>query len=321
MVAWWLRAVTVWNVGLWLVWMLWAWPRSVPMALVGTLLFAVAGRIWMASQFLCLQWVRHSTGEPPLPWSVVARAWNAECHISLRAFGWNMPWKEYEPPDALPDQSNAKAGVVLVHGWMCNRAVWADAMRVLQAQGIPCVAVSMPILLHRIGTGRDRIDTAAQRMQQATGWRPVVVAHSMGGLMVRDWLRSLSSADVPHRPAAVITVGSPHHGTWMARWAWGANVLQMRPNSAWLQALAAEEAQPHSAARQVRWHCMASDADNVVMPGQTAFLPHAHNEWLHGMAHVEMLYAPRLWAVVQQELEAASQAGAQIPQTAKENAA
>lgn len=213
----------------------------------------------------------------------------------------------------MPERATGSAGVVLVHGWLCNRAMWTDALRQLRAAGVPCIAVSMPLWLHPIGTGRQVLDAAAQRMQVATGRRPVVVAHSMGGLVVRDWLRSLADADLPQRPQQVVTVGSPHYGTWSARLALGANVAQMRPGNPWLRRLAEDEAQPGSAAQRVQWHCALSDMDNLVYPGTTALLQGAQPLWLHGLAHVEMLHASALWTLVRQVV-------AQAPESPRQSA-
>lgn len=306
MVAWWLRCMTVLNLLVLAAWLAWAWPRSVPWALAGMLLWLLAGRLWIGAQFVCMVLAKRRCGEPLPPAATLWRAWNAECRAALRAFGWDMAWAEHAQADYVPDRPVGSAGVVLVHGWLCNRAMWADALYQLRVAGVPCVAVSMPLLLHRIGTGRARLDAAAQRIRAATGQRPVVVAHSMGGLVVRDWLRSLPQADAPQRPQAVVTVASPHQGTWMAYLAWGPNVAQMRPGNPWLRQLQTEEARSGSAASQIRWHCALSETDNMVFPGTTALLPGATPLWLHGMAHIEMLQAPALWALVRQQVEAGS---------------
>ena len=300
MVAWWLRAMTLLNlVGL-VLWLVWAWPHSPAWAVAIGLCWLLSGRMLLGQQFFWMEAIRRSRGEAPQPLGALLRAWHAECRWSLRAFGWDMAWAEDGEADYVPDRPVGSAGVVLVHGWLCNRAMWADALHQLRAAGVPCIAVSMPMLLHRIGTGREVLDRALRRMQACTGQRPVVVAHSMGGLVVRDWLRSLLEVDVPHRPRQVVTVGSPHHGTWMAYWALGPNAAQMRPDSRWLQQLALEEARPGSAASRVQWHCALSSMDNMVFPGRTALLPGATPLWLPGQAHIEMLHAPALWTLVRQ---------------------
>ena len=160
MVAWWFRWVTLVHLGGAVVWLAWMWPQSVPWAVIGAVVWLLGARIMLGLQFMCMAILRRSQGEPPLPRGSVWRAWNAESRLSARTFGWEMPWAEDSQADYVPDRPVGSAGVVLVHGWLCNRAMWADALYQLRVAGVPCIAVSMPMLLHRIGTGRGVVDAA-----------------------------------------------------------------------------------------------------------------------------------------------------------------
>ena len=124
-----------------------------------------------------------------------------------------------------------------------------------------------------------------QRLTQATGQPPLLVAHSMGGLAVRAWLRNF---DGDARIHGVLTVGSPHRGTWLGRFGLSRNAQQMRELSAWLLELAASE----PAQRYRRFTCFYSHCDNIVFPCSTATLPGADNRHLRGMAHVHLLQHP-----------------------------
>ncbi len=306
MVAWWLRGVTFFNVLLLGAWCVWSWPRSPWLMLVGVVLGVLAGRIWLGLQFLVMLAAQRRSGlMVPAP-AQVLRAWSAESSESGRLFGWLMPWCEHAIPDAIDEKATGQQGVVLVHGWLCNRAVWTAAIQQLRADGIPYVAVSLPLLLHRIEAARPAVDSAVRRMQAATGQAPVIAAHSMGGLVVRDWLRSLDANDEQARVARdVVTIGTPHRGTLLANCVWGANVEQMRPANAWLAALERDEARENSAFSFARWHCFYSDVDNVVFPSTTAVLPGARSSALTGDAHVQMLRSPMLWTYVRQLLVSA----------------
>lgn len=302
MVAWWLRAVSLFNVLCVVAWIGWAWPRSPWLALGGVVLFMLAGRIWLGLQFWIMQTFKKRLGLPSASRQLVLKAWNAETKESMHQFAWQIPWREWEAPDHLPPDAKGQRGVVLVHGWLCNRAVWTRTMQQLRAQNIPCVAVSLPMLLHRIETARPAVDSAVRRLHAATGVAPLLVAHSMGGLVLRDWLRGLPEGS-ELLPQAAVTVGSPHHGSPLAMCVMGANVQQMRPGSAWLDQLRSDEAQSGSAFSRVSWHCVHSNCDNVVFPEQTSQLAHAETHLLAGYAHVQMLNAPQLWSLIQSLLK------------------
>ncbi|MPN07556.1 hypothetical protein SDC9_154827 [bioreactor metagenome] len=173
-------------------------------------------------------------------------------------------------------------------------------MEQLRARNVPCVAVSLPLLLHRIECARPALDAAVRRLHAATGMAPVLAAHSMGGLVVRDWLRGLPEGGESDAviPPDVLTIGSPHHGSLLACFVMGANVRQMRPGSQWLDRLREDEARVGSAFSRVRWHCVYSDCDNVVFPESTTVLDEADAHLLAGYAHVQMLSAPAMWALL-----------------------
>jgi triacylglycerol esterase/lipase EstA (alpha/beta hydrolase family) len=132
-------------------------------------------------------------------------------------------------------------------------------------------------------------------MTQATGKPPLLVGHSMGGLAVRAWLRD---HDADARVHGVVTIGTPHHGTWLGRFGFAPNAQQMRWQSPWLlQLVAAEPAQ-----RYRRFTCFWGHCDNIVFPASTATLPGADNRHLRSHAHVHLLRHPQVLNTVLQRL-------------------
>ena len=149
------------------------------------------------------------------------------------------------------------------------------------------------------------IDAAIRRLEALTGQAPLVVCHSMGGLVLRAWWRAQVQAGatpqaVSARVAGVITVGTPHRGTWLARFGLRPNVRQMRLDSDWLQALAAAE----TPAWRVRFLCVRSDCDTIVFPPRCALLEDAPALTLPSRGHLELLDDPILRRQVEQALRA-----------------
>lgn len=178
-------------------------------------------------------------------------------------------------------------GVVLVHGLMCNRGVWLHWLGHLRAAGHAHVAVNLEPVLGSIDGYAKAIDDAVRRVTEATGLPPVLVCHSMGGLAARAWLRAYAADARVHR---VLTLGTPHAGTWLARFSHTENGRQMRMNSAWLQALKAQE--PPSRAKL--FVCWYSNCDNIVFPATVAALPGAQHRLVTGVAHVQMVLDPQV---------------------------
>jgi triacylglycerol esterase/lipase EstA (alpha/beta hydrolase family) len=109
----------------------------------------------------------------------------------------------------------------------------------------------------------------------------------MGGLAVRAWLDRYR-ADA--RVERVVTIGSPHHGTWVGSAGLVTNARQMAQGSAWLAELSRRE--PRS--RYARFTCYYSHCDNIVFPASSATLSGADNRHVSAVAHVDLVYHERL---------------------------
>ena len=175
---------------------------------------------------------------------------------------------------------------MFVHGFVCNRALWTPWMKRLRAEGHPFIAVNLEPVFGSIDEYADAVEDAVQRITHVTGRPPLLVCHSMGGLAARAWLRTHRGADRVHR---VITIGTPHRGTWLGRFSRTVNGRQMRLDGAWVRALAQAES-------AVRFTCWYSNCDAIVFPASTATLPGADNRFIRGVAHVELAFEPQVIA-------------------------
>lgn len=210
------------------------------------------------------------------------RAWAHEAYVAPQVFCWQQAFRSRRYPNRLPRSPAGRTGILLVHGYVCNRGVWNPWLARIRQLGIPYVAVNLEPVFGAIDDYVPIIERAARRLERATGARPLIVAHSMGGLAVRAWLDAHGADD---RVRHVVTVGTPHHGTALARFGFSANAKQMQPGSRWLQALAGREPR----ARYARFTCFYSHCDNIVAPAASATLPGADNRHVAGAAHLDML--------------------------------
>lgn len=252
----------------------------------------------LALEFLTMTVVQRNDATPKPRASQVLHAWWCEVWAALRVFCWQQPFHSNRWPDHLPASSTGRRGVLLVHGFACNRGVWNRWLARFLGQGTPFIAVNLEPLFASIDAYAPIIDTAVHRLRKATGQAPIIVAHSMGGLAVRCWLAATKHDELAIQ---VITLGTPHHGTWLARWATAINGRQMRQGSAWLQGLVKRETRATAAS----YCCYYSNCDNIVFPATTAMLPNADNRLLAGVAHVQMVDNPEPWAEVQRRLDLA----------------
>jgi triacylglycerol lipase len=301
MLARWLRAIAVTGmlgiVG-WLGWCAWRdWGLRAALGPVLALLGLNALALGL-EQTLAAGVHGHDPASPPGSFQR-GRAWWREVMASGRAFGWAMPFASQRWPDRLegldgPGQGGR--GVLLVHGYLCNRGFWNRWYPRLQAQGIPFVGLSLEPVFGSIDDYADQLDRALVQLQRATGQAPLVVCHSMGGLVLRAWRRSRlqrgDTADVTDaRVHHVLTIGTPHRGTWLARFGRQTNAVQMRRDSPWLQGLANSE----SAAWRARFTCVWSDCDNVVFPPCCGVLEGAASVHRPGRGHQDLLDDPAVF--------------------------
>lgn len=200
----------------------------------------------------------------------------------IRVFVVRQPWALARPnfQAALP-AATPRIPVLLVHGYICNHRVWDDVAPALREAGHPVFTVDLEPLFTSIDDYAPLIEQAVTELCRQTGAPKVaLVGHSMGGLVIRAWMR----AHGVDRVARVVTLGSPHVGTQIDPHPKTANGKQMAWRSDWLQALAASES---SATRQLLRIALTLQ-DNIVYPQQAQVLEGAQVTVFEGMGHLEL---------------------------------
>jgi triacylglycerol lipase len=256
----------------------------------------------LAVEMILARLIAAANAGPRARWRDLPRALFGEWVTSTMIFGWRMPWRSNAVEDHLPRTSRGLRGVVFIHGYICNRGLWNPWMRRLRKLDRAFVAVSLEPAFANIDDYIPQIERAVHRIETATGLAPVIVAHSMGGLVARAWLRSRAAhkrSDGTEEAARLITIGTPHRGTWLAGAAMASNARQMRMDSAWMAALAAREP-PTLPGLITSWW---SECDQIVYPPPTAVFPGSEAKQLRGVGHIALTTREEIWNEIRRRID------------------
>jgi triacylglycerol esterase/lipase EstA (alpha/beta hydrolase family) len=300
-----LRAVTLSAAAFALAWVWLAWQLGTPwLAVLGLVLVMALQAGVLGLEFLFARGVHRADPTPRPSGPQLLHAWLGECSISARVFGWWQPWRSTTQPDqpGLP----GRRGIVFVHGYFCNRGVWRPWLARCRASGVPFIAPSLEPAFGSIDDYAPIIDAAVARLEQETGVAPLIVAHSMGGLAVRAWWAATPGAAA--RVQRVFTIGTPHRGTWLARFGLTRNAMQMRIGSPWMGACDARVDVLSSFAAHCT--CVFSHTDNIVFPPSNAVLVGARAIHIAATGHVALADHPEVVSEVESWLGVEASVGA-----------
>jgi triacylglycerol esterase/lipase EstA (alpha/beta hydrolase family) len=273
----------------------WLWIEAAAAAIA----FAVAMRAFGVAATFAIAG-RHASPTPPehrpglLGW---LRLYLAELGAYIVIYNLYQP---FEPllmgAETLQPLPPGRLPVLLVHGYVCNRGFMLPLRRYLGEHGVSAYSHNLEPVYSDIDGYADALAQRIEDICAATGAdKLVILAHSMGGLAARACLRKHGA----RRVAKLITLGTPHHGTALARLGAGANGRQMVPGNAWLMRL--NEAVP-----AVPTVCVFSHQDNIVSPQDSAVLEGAKIVGLSGMGHVSMPFSRHICEIALAEIQAVS---------------
>lgn len=202
-------------------------------------------------------------------------------------------------PELAPTAGAGDVPVLLVPGWLDTaRDLAALRIRLLGA-GWPDDHVVAVSFAEPTGSNREHAEELAAAIEAVlaeTGAREVdIVAHSMGGLATRWYLRG--RPDAPVRRVAFI--GSPHRGTLSAHLAWGGGREEMMPDSPFLDTLNAEAPYPES----VEAITIRTVVDTHIVPGESATLPGVPDYELCCPTHAGLIRDDEVFQIVLDFLE------------------
>ena len=137
----------------------------------------------------------------------------------------------------------------------------------------------------------DMVPLLANRIDEvlaATGASQLVlIGHSMGGLVCRDYL-AVAGGD---KVAQLITLATPHQGSQLATLGLGDNAREMEPGSGWLQRFAAVPL-------CVPGVSVRTSHDNFVLPQSRQRLDGMEDVELAALGHLSLLYSRRTTALL-----------------------
>ncbi|MFB6601204.1 esterase/lipase family protein [Streptomyces noursei] len=187
----------------------------------------------------------------------------------------------------LPTEGRAHPPVLLLHGFVDNRSVFAPLRRSLHRHGWRHVeALNYSPLTCDLRRAAELLGRHVEEFCARTGHRRVdVVGHSLGGLVARYYVQRCGG---DARVRTLVTLGTPHAGTRVAPLMSAHPIVrQMRPDSA----VVAELALPAPRCR-TRFVAFWSQQDQVMVPAATARIEHpdlwAENVRVIGVGHLAL---------------------------------
>jgi len=275
----------------------WWLPQASPWQPIAA---AALAPVILVAALLAVEFTVAATLDPRSPRASVLsvlRMWLHETWVSLRIFLWRQPWRAgFADPSPVRDPH--RAAVLLIPGFMCNRAAWKPLLDSGLLADCNVATVNLEPIFGDIDLYAEVLHRAVERLRAASGAAGIVlVGHSMGGLAARVYLRKHGDAHV----ARVVTLASPHHGTVFGRLGYGRNARQMAHGSRFVKGLRDDDR-----GRWSRFTTVATRDDNLVIPRSSPLLPGAKQIELDGVGHLALIEDRRAWQIIVDEVRAAA---------------
>ncbi len=190
------------------------------------------------------------------------------------------------------DVEAAGTPILLLHGMVDNRSVFTLLRRGLRRRGFARVlSTNYSLTTNDVRAAAAQLGHEIEELCERTGYERIhVVGHSLGGLIARYYVQRLGGHERVH---TLVTLASPHGGTWTAYLLNTELTRQLRPGSS----LQAELAEPLPGCR-TRFICYWSDLDQVIVPQRNARLIHpdlsVQNHLVRGAGHMSLPVSSRL---------------------------
>lgn len=181
----------------------------------------------------------------------------------------------------------AATPILLVHGIVDNHTIFSPLERALRRRGFTDLSsFDYGLLTSDVRATADDLAVAIEKLVEESGSEKVhVIGHSLGGLITRYYVQRMCGHQRVH---TVVTLGTPHQGTALAR---AGSLLplvrQLRPDSDLIAEL--NESAPDCDTRFLAFY---SDLDQLIVPSRNARIEHpdlrARNVAVRGIGHMSL---------------------------------
>jgi triacylglycerol esterase/lipase EstA (alpha/beta hydrolase family) len=284
---------------------IWHVHNVVAASLIGIGLVIIVRMTIIANNFyIASRYRNRSPDTPRLSLRQFSYLFGKEFFSSMLSSTWSMAFCSFEKRIA---DNPAGLPVLLIHGYGCNSGYWHPMSRALSRANITHYAIDLEPVFADIDDYVASIERALDMLRAETGHsKAIIVAHSMGGLVTRAYLRKYGARYV----AKIITLGTPHRGTGLANFGKGLNSRQMQwqgnaaegSPSDWLKRLEESE----TLETRALFVSIYSHHDNIVSPQISSHLNGATNIELSGIGHVSLAFNPLVQKTVIKEILAVS---------------
>jgi len=273
--------------------------EAAALALIGFLAFnaAIVALVILTTYTFALKSARESPDGLKLPivpgGRMVAKEWLA----TLLLFVFIQPFERWWMGADIIRRGSGRTTVVLVHGYCCNQGFWWWLRSRLRPHGLQIATLNLEppfgSLDELTESLRARLDALSA---EAASEEVVLVGHSMGGLVASAYMRRYGPGPV----TKLVTLGTPHHGSRLARFGPGRNAREMEPGSDWLHQWTEADALP------VPTISARSPYDNYVIPQDSSILTSARNIVLPAVGHLAMAFSSDVLRLLVHEITEAA---------------
>lgn len=191
----------------------------------------------------------------------------------------------------------AKNPVLLIHGIDDDRSKMATLKGYLEARGLICDSFDLVPSDGTVGLEglADQLAVRADDFLAKTKASKLdLVGFSLGGIVARTYLRK-----EPSRVGRLVTISSPHHGTWTAFLRWNQLGQELRPNSPFLTSLNQKPPENHT----VLW----TPFDLMIVPASSSRLQGAKEIKFPVLLHPWMVSDGRVLRAIAESLESVAE--------------